>query len=336
VYSSPSPNVDTRTFVDPDLFTQDLNDLHSDIFCTDKEGKRAFIHFVEIFTSDPATGVNTDTTNWIISFVPSAPFRVVNTENAVYSRRPDCSTSRTFCGHYQRVTNCTVNSVELATIMNKHNNFITDAFVISKDRIYINMKDNEPSLCSNTGFCCDYIMPSTDILFPAPGYCPYAATQVIMDFIDDVEDHSTIYDFLQEEDLVDEKHGLKKAHKKPHKKPHKKVSHKKPVHKKTGKKTLHKEHKEEENRAQPLEGTQPVPKTEDVDPESITTPDQDKIFEVNFQKMGNGYKDKNGIHKINHIGGKKDQTTAENETRAVDPVPVKAEDTVPLLTLKKK
>eukprot|EP01091_Cochliopodium_minus_P002365 TRINITY_DN12227_c1_g1_i1.p1 TRINITY_DN12227_c1_g1~~TRINITY_DN12227_c1_g1_i1.p1 ORF type:complete len:288 (-),score=58.54 TRINITY_DN12227_c1_g1_i1:69-932(-) len=188
-------------FNDPDAIYPDLNDLHSDFFCTDVEGPRALIHFVEIYDS-----LNTKATNFILSFVPSAPFKARNND-IIYTRRPTCETDRSFCDNVvEKVTNCTPNVIQLGAIMQKGQNFINNAYVIQKDRIYLTTSANVPSLCDDGISCCSYVSPRSD------GYCPYQTGDFILSFLEDYELHTSF--------STHHKHKpIKYNHKNPHIKP---------------------------------------------------------------------------------------------------------------------
>jgi len=167
-------------FTDPDAIFPDLNDLHSDYFCSDIEGPRALIHFVEIFDSN-----NNNVTNFILSFVSSAPFRARN-KDIIYVRRPSCTTERKFCDStVEKVTNCTPNVIQLGTIMQKGQNFVDNAYVIQRDRIYLSTSGNVPALCDNGIQCCSYIAPRND------GYCPYQTGDFLLSFLEDYELHTS-------------------------------------------------------------------------------------------------------------------------------------------------
>ena len=100
-------------FVDPNTLYPDLADLQCDYFCTDRDGGVSIIHFVEIYDSN-----RTEVKDYILSFVPSSPFKSRSKET-VYVRRPSCATEVMFCNGAEQVVSCQPNVKKKNLILKK-------------------------------------------------------------------------------------------------------------------------------------------------------------------------------------------------------------------------
>jgi len=95
----------------------DTDDLNAHVFCTNVDENRSVIHFVEIFSgllTIDGNGNEVSVDNFVVSFIPTAPFRVL-TDGVTLMRRPNCFTTQDYCNGTNYVVNgCTANEVVLA------------------------------------------------------------------------------------------------------------------------------------------------------------------------------------------------------------------------------
>ena len=61
--------------------TNDVDDLHADYFCSNVGSRKSLLHFVEIYQFNDSTP-----SEYVFSFQPSAPFRII-TQNVTAYRR---------------------------------------------------------------------------------------------------------------------------------------------------------------------------------------------------------------------------------------------------------
>jgi len=140
----------------------DKDDLDADYTCTNVGSDKSVVRLVEIYLTH-----GTPVVDFIVSFVPSNPFRATDGGVEVqYIRRPSCNKEENYCAPTATfaVTQCTDNLIE------KYRGKVN-----SKDRIYLLPKTKTAHTClDSTGNCCAYISL-------APGICPFIApTEVII------------------------------------------------------------------------------------------------------------------------------------------------------------
>ena len=142
----------------------DYNDLNAHLFCTRVGKHRSVIHFVEIYN-----GTSDDTLfpTFVVSFVPSAPIRVLTPKTSL-ARRPNCEITHDYCdATYAVVSSCRTNQVR-----------IKEHHVVNHDRIYITGGQAVSHDCKTTNAeCCEYIAP--DLL---GGICPLQASRDRLNF----------------------------------------------------------------------------------------------------------------------------------------------------------
>jgi len=87
----------------------DFDDLNAHVFCTNVDESRSIVHFVEIYSGTDETKLSD---KFVVSFIPSAPFRVL-TKGITLLRRPNCFTTQDYCNGTNYVVNsCSFNNVE--------------------------------------------------------------------------------------------------------------------------------------------------------------------------------------------------------------------------------
>jgi hypothetical protein len=132
----------------------DYNELNAHWFCTNKDDDRSVVHFVEIYDTD-------ETVSWadfVVSLVPSTPFRVL-TDKTSLARRPNCWVTNDYCnGTNAVVNNCKTNEVHHKE---KKHHGKERKFIVSHDRIYITANQQVSNDCkTSVTECCGYITPS--------------------------------------------------------------------------------------------------------------------------------------------------------------------------------
>jgi len=192
----------------------DNDDLHSHYYCTNYDQRRSIIHFPEIYE----THENVPYRNFVLSLVPTAPFRVL-TRGVSVSRRPNCFTTQDYCNGTNYIVNgCSSNDVEYRldehedrhddyndhhdkdwdrhddhrdgydrhgkrnTIELKNNRPQHDRrrrrFIVNKDRVYITANQQRSDVCKTSASECCPYVSHESF----GGICPRTASQQLNDF----------------------------------------------------------------------------------------------------------------------------------------------------------
>jgi len=174
----------------------DYNDLQAHYFCTTIGKHRSLVNFVEIFTG--ASGEDT-LSPFVLSFVPSAPFRV-RTSGISFARRPSCWVENDYCNATNAiVTGCKTADIEWREAEDDsfdggkdrndrkarnvfewgegHGRF-ERRWIANKDRVYLTSNENVSLECKSSSGCCAYIAPHQSF----DGICSYEAPKESNEF----------------------------------------------------------------------------------------------------------------------------------------------------------
>eukprot|EP01091_Cochliopodium_minus_P009377 TRINITY_DN22_c0_g1_i5.p1 TRINITY_DN22_c0_g1~~TRINITY_DN22_c0_g1_i5.p1 ORF type:complete len:396 (-),score=109.47 TRINITY_DN22_c0_g1_i5:79-1119(-) len=189
----------------------DNDDLHTHFFCTNTDRRRSVLHFVEIYDTDETVAER----DFVVSLIPSAPFRVLTTKTSVL-RRPNCFVTNDYCNGSNAVVNdCRSNEVTYRRRKGDdrkeshheeiHNNQFHEndfdghhqdghnlnphrrrrGFIVNRDRIYIVANQQVSNDCkTSVSECCPYVTPA---IFG--GICQYEASTALLEFPREHHDH---------------------------------------------------------------------------------------------------------------------------------------------------